>query len=136
MTSFFINILKKNLRVDLNILLRSPEVWPSQLDSSDLIKSIFKPIWNENRLESHSRSTGYRTNLLGMINNYDLESKVEIFKHVYFLKIMKLHMEYVIFEKLKKKYVIFETNTIPLSFQCTLANLCSLWFLGTFVYFM
>jgi hypothetical protein len=61
-----------------------------------------------------------------MINNYDLESKVEIFKHVYFLKIMKLHMEYVIFEKLKKKYVIFETNTIPLSFQCTLANLCSL----------
>jgi hypothetical protein len=57
---------------------------------------------------------GYQTNLLGMFNNYDLESKIENFKHVYFLKNMKLYIVSQIKEKLKKQYVIFETNTIPL----------------------
>jgi hypothetical protein len=50
---------------------------------------------------------GYQTNLLGMFNNYDLESKIENFKHVYFLKNMKLYIVSQIKEKFEETICYF-----------------------------
>jgi hypothetical protein len=114
MILFWTNILKTILELTWIHWLGLTQVWSSQLSSSDLIESIFKPIWNETRLEPHSRSMGYHTNLLGMFNNYDLESKIENFKHVYFLKNMKLYIVSQIKEKFEETICYFwnKHNTI------------------------